>query len=123
MRWPAQMVVPPHRMADAPGDEPLADVLGWMPENGEAVVAVWGELDPSTAPELSRSVAPVLDARPHELTLDPAGLRFIDSTGLTLIVRMSNALKANEGVLALTRPTPPVRRVLEIVGLDELLVA
>lgn len=92
-------------------------------EDGEAVVAVWGELDLSTAPELSRSLAPVLDAHPHELILDLAGLRFIDSSGLTLIVRTSKELKAHEGVLGLAHPTPQVRRVLEIVGLDELLVA
>jgi anti-anti-sigma regulatory factor len=36
---------------------------------------------------------------------------------------MSKALKEHEGVLGLARPTPPVRRVLEIVGLDQLLVA
>lgn len=92
-------------------------------ENGDAVVAVSGELDLSTVPELSRSLAPVLDAHPHELILDLTGLRFIDSTGLSLIVRTSNALKAHEGTLALTHPSPPVRKVLEIVGLDELLVA
>lgn len=92
-------------------------------ENGQAVIAVWGELDLSTAPELSRSVAPVLDAHPHQLILDLAGLRFIDSTGLTLIVKVSKELKAHEGVLGLARPTPPVRRILEIVGLDHLLVA
>jgi anti-sigma B factor antagonist len=92
-------------------------------DNGEAVVAVWGELDLSTVPELCRSLAPVLDTHPHEVTLDLAGLRFIDSTGLSLIVQTSKQLKTHEGVLALTHPTAAVRRVLEIVGLDGLLVA
>ena len=92
-------------------------------DHGEAVVAVTGELDMSTAPELSRSLAGVLDQHPQRLTLELGGLEFIDSTGLTLLVRTSKHLKAHEGALELAHPTPPVRRVLEIVGLDGLLVA
>ena len=92
-------------------------------DHGDAVVAVTGELDMSTAPELSRSLAGVLDQHPQRLTLELGGLQFIDSTGLTLLVRTSKQLKAHEGALELAHPTPPVRRVLEIVGLDGLLVA
>jgi anti-anti-sigma factor len=89
-------------------------------DHGEAVVAVSGELDMSTVPELSRSLAEVLDQHPHDLTLDLAGVEFIDSTGLTLLVRASNQLKQHEGTFHLTHPRPPIRRVLEIVGLDGL---
>lgn len=92
-------------------------------DHGEAVVAVTGELDMSTAPELSRSLAGVLEQRPQRVTLELGGLAFIDSTGLTLLVRTSNDLKQHEGDLRLAHPTPPIRRVLEIVGLDGLLVA
>lgn len=92
-------------------------------DHGQATVAVSGELDMSTAPQLSQSLAEVLDQHPREVTVDLGGLSFIDSTGLALIVRTSNALRAHEGSLRLVRPTPPVRRVLEIVGLDGLLVA
>ncbi|MDQ3898550.1 MAG: STAS domain-containing protein [Actinomycetota bacterium] len=89
----------------------------------QATVEISGELDMSTAPELSRSLSEVLDRHPREVTVDLGRLAFIDSTGLTLLVRTSNSLKQHDGALRLTRPTPPVRRVLEIVGLDGLLVA
>ncbi len=92
-------------------------------DQGEATVAVNGELDMSTAPALSRSLSDVLDRHPRHVTLDLGGLVFIDSTGLTLLVRTSNRLKEHDGALQLAHPTPPVRRVLEIVGLDRLLVA
>jgi anti-sigma B factor antagonist len=91
--------------------------------DGHAVVAVYGELDLSTAPVLSQCLAPVIGAHPCDLILDLAGLHFIDSTGLTLIVRASNALKVHQGTLGLAHPTAPVRRVLELVGLDRMLVA
>ena len=92
-------------------------------DHGAAVVFVSGELDLSTAPELSRSLVTVLDQHPQALTLDLAGVEFIDSTGLTLLVRTSKRLQEHDGALRLTSPTPPVRRVLELVGLDTLLVA
>ncbi|HEX3623713.1 MAG TPA: STAS domain-containing protein [Acidimicrobiales bacterium] len=104
--------------------EPSSEFTSWASfEPGGAVVAVRGELDLSTVATLARSLAPVLDTHPHELILDLAELRFIDSTGLSLLVKTSKELKEHEGMLALTHPTPPVRRVLEIVGLDTLLVA
>ncbi len=92
-------------------------------DQGEATVALHGELDMSTAPELSRSLSQVLDERPQRVTLELAELAFIDSSGLTLIVRTSNRLKDQDGALRLAHATPPVRRVLELVGLDRLLVA
>lgn len=92
-------------------------------EDDRALVEVTGELDLSTAPALSESLAPLIDAHPRQVTLDLAGLEFIDSTGLTLIVRTSNALAVHEGRLVLAHATPAVRRVLEIVGLDGLLAA
>ena len=92
-------------------------------DHGQAVVAVRGELDMSTAPELYRSLADVLDQHPRRVTLELGSLSFIDSTGLTLLVRTSKRLKEHEGALQLAHATPPVRRVLEIVGLDGLLVA
>lgn len=88
-----------------------------------AVVTVSGELDLSTAPGLYEALAEAVDRHPHELTVDLAELAFIDSSGLTLLVRTSNRLRQHDGTLSLASPTPPVRRVLEIVGLDHLLVA
>jgi anti-anti-sigma factor len=92
-------------------------------DHDTAVVAVSGELDLSTAPGLGEALAQVVERHPHALTVDLAGLAFIDSTGLTLLVRTSNRLREQDGTLSLASPTPPVRRVLEIVGLDHLLVA
>ena len=92
-------------------------------DHGQATVVVSGELDLSTVGELSRSLGALVDQRPRALTLDLAGLQFIDSTGLNLLVRTSKRLREQEGALRLASPTPAIRRVLELVGLDVLLVA
>ena len=92
-------------------------------DQDHAVMAVAGELDMSTAPGLSNAFAEVVDRHPRDVTVDLADLAFIDSTGLTLLVRASKQLREHDATLRLSSPTPPVRRVLEIVGLDHLLVA
>lgn len=92
-------------------------------DRGKAIVTVSGELDLSTAPELSRSLTEILDQHPDDLTVDLANLRFIDSSGLALLAYTSKSLRGHNGTLHLVGATPPVRRVLEIVGLDALLVA
>jgi len=91
--------------------------------DGHAVVALRGELDLSTAPVLTRCLAPVIGSHPSAVILDLGELEFIDSTGLTLIVRAWNELRTHEGTLGLAHASPPVRRVLELVGLDRMLVA
>ncbi len=92
-------------------------------DHDHAVIAVSGELDMSTAPDLSDALADVVDRHPRDLTVDLADLAFIDSTGLTVLVRASKQLRDHDATLRLASPTPSVRRVLEIVGLDHLLVA
>ena len=92
-------------------------------DHDHVVMAVSGELDMSTAPDLSDALADVVDRHPGDLTVDLADLAFIDSTGLTVLVRASKRLREHDATLRLSSPTPSVRRVLEIVGLDHLLVA
>ncbi len=92
-------------------------------DHDHVVMAVSGELDMSTAPGLSVALADVVDRHPLDLTVDLADLAFIDSTGLTVLVRASKQLREHDATLRLSSPTPSVRRILEIVGLDHLLVA
>ena len=90
---------------------------------GGAVVSVSGELDVSTADELAHTLAEIADRHPRAVIVDLAGLDFIDSSGLTVLVRARQQLDAQGGTLWLSSPTPSVLRVLEIVGLDILLLA
>ena len=80
------------------------------------VIELDGELDVATAPDL----AAVLDAmalNPDHLIIDVSRLRFMDSTGLRLLVRASTLV---EGRIWLEGCSRQVLRLLELTGIEDL---
>lgn len=80
------------------------------------VVSVVGEIDRATAPELERALA---KARGGDLIVDLADCTFIDSMGLSVLIRTSEALKSSGHRLLVATDNRTVRRVIETVGLDK----
>jgi anti-sigma B factor antagonist len=80
-----------------------------------------GELDAITAPDLARTLDEVL-AEPHlRVMLDLNGLRFVDSAGVSVLIRAKQAAAANGRALVLRRPTEQLERVFALVGLADWL--
>ncbi|MEU6260948.1 STAS domain-containing protein [Streptomyces sp. NPDC047043] len=86
---------------------------------GTVLVRVAGELDIRTAPELAAVLAP-LRSRPCEL--DFAQVSFADSSGLNLLLRHRLQAQAAHGSLRLVAASPPVRRLLDVAGVTQLLL-
>lgn len=55
------------------------------------------------------------------LVADLSGTAFCDSSGVRVLVEVNRAAVANGTELRLVVPSVPVRRVLELMGVDELL--
>jgi anti-sigma B factor antagonist len=92
--------------------------VGEQPSNGEQVVRVDGELDIATAPRLE---AALLRPRPRDerVILDLTGLRFMDSTGLRVLLRATTAAKEGRWELFLRNVPPNVRRLFDLSGVTE----
>ena len=87
--------------------------------DGVRVIAVSGELDLSTAPDLEGPLDAAVDGGGTAVLIDLAQCEFIDSTGIALIVRAWQRLDGNGGGgLAICCPNDQVRRVLGVSGLD-----
>jgi anti-sigma B factor antagonist len=80
------------------------------------VLAVEGELDLWSAPELKRELCDVLDAGCTRLVLDLGRVGFIDSTALGVMVGVHRRL-SDEDRLVIAEAGPEVLRVLELSGL------
>ena len=87
------------------------------PDGGRAVVRLCGELDIACSEDLRRDLNEARREHGEHLVLDLAGLEFMDSHGLSVIVACFKATTAAGGSLTLAGPRPIVRRALEITGL------
>ena len=85
------------------------------------VLPLEGDLDAATATEAQKRLLG-LELQPgDELMLDLSGLRFMDSTGIRLILQAREHALRHGADLRLVRGPEQVMRVLELVGLEEQL--
>jgi anti-sigma B factor antagonist len=84
-------------------------------------VAVRGELDVLTAPFLWERLETLLPNVDGRLVLDLAGVRFIDSMGLGVIVRAQSGLRQATAQLVVRSVQEQARKVFEMTGLDRTL--
>jgi anti-sigma B factor antagonist len=85
---------------------------------GVAVVAVRGEIDVATSPEMRHVLEELLEPRPGLLIVDLSDVSFIDSTGLGALVEAVTAARAGGGDLQLVVTQPHIMKLLELTGLD-----
>jgi anti-sigma B factor antagonist len=88
--------------------------IGLGSEPGAVLLMLAGELDLATAPRLAAALAEVAGRDEGRVVLDLTHLSFMDSTGLSLIVRTDRSARAARGVLVLRHPQSQVRRLLEL---------
>lgn len=108
-------------------EKPSEPVSGQLSiERGEdprgIVLALSGELDLASTPALEKLLHELQPEDGRRVLLDLGRLSFMDSTGLRSVVKAKQDADAQGRVLALSRPTPQVQRLLELVGLLDRLV-
>ena len=92
-----------------------------VPERQRVRVVPAGELDLETTPELDRTVRELLASGFGQILVDLAGVEFIDSTGVHVLLALSAEADARGCRIAL-RPGPPaVQRIFELTGTRPLL--
>lgn len=102
-------------MSPAPFETATSEV------DGVRVVAVRGELDLSTAPDLEGPLEEALAGGESSVLIDLTECEFIDSTGIAMIVRAWQQLDGDNeraGKLVISNSNDQVQRVLEISGLN-----
>jgi anti-anti-sigma factor len=82
-------------------------------------LALIGELDVSTAPELARHVDDIVAAQ-GDVRVDCSELTCADSSGLDTLIRLAKTLRAQERALVLTDVVPAVRRAIEVLKITDL---
>jgi anti-anti-sigma regulatory factor len=105
-----------------------------------AILKITGELNADTAGQLDAEARKTIDAGTHNLLLDLSGVPYISSYGIRTLSEIFNWLRQGtpgeddaaldkglrdgtfkSGHLKLLNPTPQVRRVLSLAGVDMFL--
>ena len=84
---------------------------------GKVVVIVRGEIDAHTVPQLRAVALAAVDDGMSDIELDVSELRFMDSTGIGLLVTLIRRIGPLKGTLALRGASPQVRRLLDMTDL------
>lgn len=86
-------------------------------EDGKLTLAVSGRLDTNTAPELEDETK--LDGV-SEVVFDFAGLEYISSAGLRILLTAKKQMMASGGKMSVVNANDAVRGVFEITGCSEI---
>ena len=85
---------------------------------GQPVIRVAGDLDIASVETLRGAVEAAMSKGPERLTFDVSALRFMDSAGIAVLLGAAREVAS----VRLHSPTPAVRRVVELTGLNDVLV-
>ena len=84
-----------------------------------ALITLNGRLDTVTSPELDETINTELEGV-TDLTLDFAGVDYISSAGLRVLLRAQKKMAA-VGTMKLVGVSPMIMEILEITGFNEIL--
>ena len=85
------------------------------------VLAVAGEVDLDSIEELRTALAHAEESQPKDVWIDLTKVEFMDSTGLTALALAHRHIDDPVRRLSLICPDGPVRRMLEISGIDRVM--
>ena len=85
------------------------------------VLEVDGELDLASAPQLKRALEQAWGNAPEEIVLDLGKLRFMDMSGLRVLLSARQRAERRGTELVLTNVGDSIRRVLTLAGVNGLL--
>jgi anti-sigma B factor antagonist len=101
----------------------MADLTWETAEDGnEALhVTLTGELDISNVERFEQVLMELEQPRPELIVLDLRGVRFIDSTGLSLLLNADARARRQSRHVTIVSGSGAARRIMRTVALDQIL--
>ena len=103
-------------------DRPPCFEVERAPLAGAPGVLVRGEVDISTAPRLTATLEAAIRASRGAFVVDLCDVAFLDSSGVSVLIRARAVLGREERALLIVCPPGPARRTFDIAGIADLLV-
>ena len=91
------------------------------PLGGVPGIALAGEIDIAVAPQVSAALDEGARTTDGAFVVDLCDVEFLDSSGVTVLVRARAVLGRDDRELVVICPPGPVRRIFEVAGIVDLL--
>ena len=79
-------------------------------------LSIAGELDLASVDQVRQAVEPILGTAVERIEFDLSAVEFLDSSGLAVFIELATAHP-----LRIVAASTPVRRIITVTGLDEVL--
>jgi anti-sigma B factor antagonist len=90
------------------------------PQEGVAVIALEGEVDVYTSPRLKQEMVDLLNRGLVHLVVDLNNVKYLDSTGLGVLIGGLKRARERDGDLRLICDNMRILRIFEITGLTKI---
>lgn len=92
----------------------------WSEQNNTWSVSLTGEIDIYNAPELKNSLLKLVEQNKGNIQIDCADLKYIDSTGLGVLISALRRVKDYNGAITIKNLQPYIYKIFTITGLDKV---
>ena len=89
-------------------------------DDQRAVVAVRGEIDLFTAPELKATLTDAIEEGKLRIVVDLSETTFLDSTALGVLIGAIKRLRGRDGRMTIVNVDQNIAKTFEITGLDQI---
>jgi len=91
-------------------------------EKGDVVVVrMEGRLDAASSPQLEKQIHSIIDTGHFKMVLNFAGVDYLSSAGMRLMLAVSKKLKSLEGKVVACNLNPEVMEVIKMAGFDQVI--
>lgn len=87
--------------------------------DGATVIRVSGDLDMAVSPTLRDAFYKLYDGKPSRIIVNLQGVTMMDSSGIAVLIEALRTCRKRKFALALSTPSAPVKKVLQLAKLDE----
>ena len=87
----------------------------------QTIVAISGQLDTLTAADFEKEILALVNGDERHIVLDCAGLSYVSSAGLRLLLTLQKGMKAKSGTLVLEKVQPDIMDIFKVTGFASIL--
>jgi anti-anti-sigma factor len=87
-------------------------------ENYSYSVELTGAIDTDTSPQLKTELTEIIDEKTNVVVLDMAGVDYVSSAGLGLIVWAKKTLSKKDASFVMVNLQPQIKKLIDLMNLD-----